>query len=93
MRVGEVRSRRGAEAQPCSWPAQEIRRPHGRAGQAISLKGRDFFALPQTIPGVVDTTASRDTSSNVAGAGIFINGNRDNQKNVSVDGIRHGHAL
>ena len=28
----------------------------------IALKGRDFFALLQTIPGVVDTNSARETS-------------------------------
>lgn len=53
----------------------------------LALKGRDFFALLQTVPGVVDTNDSRDTTSNVANTGIFINGARDNQKNFAVDGM------
>lgn len=53
----------------------------------IALKGRDFFALMQTIGGVVDTTASREATNNSANAGIFINGNRDNQKAFTVDGM------
>lgn len=53
----------------------------------IALKGRDFFALLATIPGVVDTNASRETTTNASNGGTFINGARDNQKNFSVDGI------
>jgi hypothetical protein len=53
----------------------------------IALKGRDFFALLATIPGVVDTRASRETTTNASNGGIFINGARDNQKNFAVDGI------
>lgn len=53
----------------------------------LALKGRDFFALMQTIPGVVDTNSSREATTDSSNAGIFINGARDNQKNFSVDGV------
>ncbi|MBO0722672.1 MAG: Plug domain-containing protein, partial [Blastocatellia bacterium] len=53
----------------------------------IALKGRDFFAFLATIPGVVDTKDSRDSTTNASNLGTFINGARDNQKNYSVDGI------
>ena len=33
------------------------------------------------------SSCARETTSNVAGSGIYINGNRDNQKNITVDGI------
>ncbi len=54
----------------------------------IALKGRDFFALLQTIPGVVDTYSQpRETTSTGAIGGTHINGGRENQKNFTVDGI------
>lgn len=54
----------------------------------LALKGRDFFALLQTIPGVVDTAQDRrEVTSNQPQRGIYINGTRENQKNVSVDGV------
>ncbi len=53
----------------------------------LGLKGRDYFALMQTIPGIVDTVSSRDATSNTAGMGIYINGSRDNTKNIAVDGV------
>jgi hypothetical protein len=90
MQVGEVRESVTVAAEGTAVQLASAERSGVLTGgqvNDIALKGRDFFALLQTIPGVVDTTASRDTSSNTAGAGIFINGNRDNQKNVSVDGI------
>ena len=46
----------------------------------LALKGRDFFALMQTIPGIVDTNNSREATTTASNAGIFINGARDNQK-------------
>jgi hypothetical protein len=36
-----------------------------------ALQGKDVMALLQTIPGIVDTAATRETTSNTAGAGIF----------------------
>src|SRR5881628_679626 len=90
MQVGEVRESVTVAAEGTTVQLASAERSGVLTGgqvNDIALKGRDFFALLQTIPGVVDTAAARDTSSNTAGAGIFINGNRDNQKNVSVDGI------
>ena len=90
LQVGEVRDSISVTAEAASLQLASAERSGTLTGNQvndIALKGRDFFALLQTIPGIVDTTSSRDTTSNVAGAGIFINGNRDNQKNISVDGI------
>jgi hypothetical protein len=36
---------------------------------------------------VVDTVTSRDATSGTAGAGVYINGARDDTKNITVDGI------
>ena len=43
----------------------------------IALNGRDFLALTRTVPGVVPT----------GGVGGSVNGNRNNQNNLMVDGI------
>ncbi|HWR51270.1 MAG TPA: TonB-dependent receptor, partial [Bryobacteraceae bacterium] len=60
----------------------------GNQLQNIALRGRDFFALLNTIPGVVDTSAvRRETTSPESIQGTFINGMRDNQKNFTADGI------
>ena len=90
MEVGEVRESVSVTAEGAAVQLSSAERSGVLTGSQvndIALKGRDFFALLQTIPGVVDTNSSRETTSNVAGSGIFINGARDNQKNVSVDGI------
>jgi hypothetical protein len=56
--------------------------------QNIAVKGRDFFALLNSIPGVVDNFSQRrETSSPDSIRGTFINGSRENQKNLAVDGI------
>jgi Carboxypeptidase regulatory-like domain/TonB-dependent Receptor Plug Domain len=53
----------------------------------LALKGRDYLPLMLTVPGVVDTVTSPDATSNTAGASVYINGARDNTKNITVDGI------
>ena len=52
----------------------------------ITLKGRDLFGYLKLVPGVIDTTASRDVTSPNAIGGITINGNTS-AKNFTVDGI------
>ena len=52
------------------------------------LKGRDFWAMLQTLPGVVDTgSQARNTISWTDNRGTYINGGSDQSKNYSVDGI------
>jgi hypothetical protein len=53
----------------------------------IALKGRDLYGYMHLIPGVVDSTASRDLSNAFAVQGIGINGQSSNKKNVMFDGI------
>jgi hypothetical protein len=56
--------------------------------QNIAVKGRDFFALLNTVPGVVDNFSQRrETASPDSIRGTFINGSRENQKNLAIDGI------
>lgn len=54
---------------------------------SIALKGRDFFGMLQTLPGVVDTNAGRETLHTTSIQGIYINGGSDRSKNYSVDGV------
>ena len=53
----------------------------------VALKGRDLYGYMTLIPGVVDSTASRDLSSAFAVQGIGINGQSSGNKNVTLDGI------
>ena len=54
----------------------------------IALKGRDFWAMLQTLPGVVDNgSQGRETISWTDNRGTYINGGSDQSKNYSVDGI------
>lgn len=56
--------------------------------QNIAVKGRDFFALLNTVPGIVDNFSQRrETASPDSIRGTFINGQRENQKNLAIDGI------
>jgi hypothetical protein len=59
----------------------------GRELNDIALKGRDFFGLMYTLPGIVDTSTGRDATSPNALSGITINGGRNASKNFTVDGI------
>jgi hypothetical protein len=52
----------------------------------ITLKGRDLFGYMKLVPGVIDTSTSRDVTSPGAIGGITINGNTS-AKNFTVDGI------
>jgi hypothetical protein len=56
--------------------------------QKIAVRGRDFFAFLLSVPGVVDNFSQRrETMSPSSIGGTFINGNRENQKNLAIDGI------
>ena len=52
----------------------------------LTLKGRDLFGYMRLVPGVVDTTASRDVTSHSAVSGFSINGSSE-AVNFTVDGI------
>ncbi len=53
----------------------------------VTLKGRDLFGYMSMVPGVVDTTASRDVTTPNAIGGITINGNNSSKINFTVDGV------
>ncbi len=54
--------------------------------EELTLKGRDLFGYMKLVPGVIDTSNSRDVTSPGAIGGITINGNTS-AKNFTVDGI------
>jgi len=55
----------------------------------LTLKGRDLFGFVKLVPGVIDTSTSRDVTSHSAFSSIIINGNTalSNTLNFMVDGI------
>ena len=53
----------------------------------IALRGRDIFDAVSLMPGVVDTSDGRDAPSPNSITNIFILGGRDDQKNMTVDGV------
>jgi len=90
LQVGEVRESVSVIAEAAALQLATAERSGlvtGTQLNDLALKGRDFFALMQTIPGVVDTRASREATTNGSNGGIFINGARDNQKVFTVDGM------
>lgn len=54
----------------------------------LAIKGRDFFSLLATVPGVVDNySLDRTITTPESVQGTFINGGRDSSKNFTVDGV------
>src|SRR5215471_15923253 len=76
-----------AEATPIQTVSSEKSRTvDGNTLDAVTLKGRDLCGYMKLVPGVLDTTASRDVTNPGAIGGITINGNTS-AKNFTVDGL------
>jgi hypothetical protein len=56
----------------------------------IQVKGRDIFGMMKILPGVVDTTLSRDFAQWSSGRGLSINGGNSLNKNTTIDGVPVG---
>ena len=56
----------------------------------IQVKGRDIFGMMKILPGVVDTTFSRDFAQWNSGRGLSINGGNSLNKNTTIDGVPVG---
>ncbi len=59
----------------------------GQQLDEIALRGRDLFDAVSLMAGVVDTTDGRDSPSPTSISGIYIMGGRNDQKNMTVDGV------
>ena len=59
----------------------------GQQLDEIALRGRDIFDAISLLPGVVDTSDGRDAPSPTSISGIYILGGRNDQKNMTVDGV------
>jgi hypothetical protein len=53
----------------------------------IAVRGRDVLSVMSTIPGVVDTTLTREVFDARGASGITINGLRATSKNYQIDGV------
>jgi len=53
----------------------------------IALRGRDIFDAVSLMAGVVDTSDGRDAPSPTSIANIYIMGGRNDQKNMTIDGV------
>ena len=56
----------------------------------IQVKGRDIFGMMKILPGVSDTTFSRDYAAWQSGRGLSINGGTSLNKNTTIDGVPVG---
>jgi hypothetical protein len=59
----------------------------GEEIDSLAIRGRDFLDVLRLLPGVVDENDSREAPSPTGVVNIFINGARENQKNVTIDGV------
>ncbi|MDZ4796910.1 MAG: carboxypeptidase regulatory-like domain-containing protein [Bryobacteraceae bacterium] len=54
---------------------------------SLALRGRDLFDAVSLMPGVVDTSDGRDAPGPNSIGNIFIAGGRNDQKNMTIDGV------
>ena len=55
--------------------------------QEMALRGRDFMDAVGLLPGIVDTSDSREAPSADSLKGLYILGARENSKNMTIDGV------
>jgi hypothetical protein len=80
-----------AEATPVQTSASTLQRTvTGDQLTMIQVKGRDIFGMMKILPGVIDTTASRDFAQWSSGRGLSINGGNSLNKNTTIDGVPVG---
>jgi hypothetical protein len=80
-----------AEVTPVQTSASQLQRTvTGDQLTMIQVKGRDVFGMMKILPGVVDTTASRDFAQWSSGRGLSINGGNSLNKNTTIDGVPVG---
>lgn len=53
----------------------------------LALRGRDVFDAVSLLPGIVDTSDGRDAPGPTSIGNIYIAGGRNDQKNMTIDGI------
>jgi len=59
----------------------------GQQLDEMALRGRDIFDAVSLLAGVVDTSDGRDSPSPTSISNIYIMGGRNDQKNMTVDGV------
>ncbi len=77
LQVGEVRESVTVSGEPSALQlasAEHSGLVSGSQVNDLALKGRDFFALVSTIPGIVDTNTNRQGTNISVDGGISING-------------------
>jgi Carboxypeptidase regulatory-like domain len=80
-----------AEATPVNTAQSQLQKTvTGDQLTAIQVKGRDIFGMMKILPGVVDTTGSRDFAQWSSGRGLSINGGNSLNKNTTIDGVPVG---
>lgn len=59
----------------------------GQEIEKMALRGRDFLDAVGLLPGIVDTSDSREAPDNKSDGALYILGARSNQKNITLDGV------
>jgi hypothetical protein len=54
---------------------------------SLAIKSRDIMDAVALLPGVVDINDTRESPNTNSGVSVFILGARDNQKNMTIDGV------
>jgi hypothetical protein len=57
---------------------------------SVQVKGRDIFGMLKILPGVVDSSTSRDFAAWRSGRSLAINGGNSLNKNTTIDGVPVG---
>lgn len=55
--------------------------------EGMALKGRDVMDAVALLPGIVDTSDSRESPSPTSIGNLYIAGGRSNSKNMTIDGV------
>ena len=80
-----------AEVTPVQTTASSLSRNiTGDTLVSVQVKGRDIFGMMKILPGVMDSTASRDFAQWNSGRGLSINGGDSLNKNTTIDGVPVG---
>ena len=90
LQVGQVNESVTVTAEAVSVDLASGERAGTLSGQQldeIALRGRDIFDAVSLMAGVVDTTDGRDSPSPTSISGIYIMGGRNDQKNMTIDGV------
>jgi hypothetical protein len=91
LELGELNETVSVEANTADVPTESAERSgliDSRQLSELSLKGRDYMATLQLLPGVLDVNStSREAPGSSTLQGLYFNGNRQGSLSLTLDGI------